>query len=47
MNAASQNLLVLFAVLGVAGVGAVVVALLSSQRLRHEGLRTMVKRWLR
>ncbi|HEY3948372.1 hypothetical protein [Phenylobacterium sp.] len=47
MDATQQNLLVLFALLGAAGVFAVFVALLSSQTLRHENLRTMVKRWLK
>lgn len=47
MDAAQLNLMVMLAILGGASVLAVLFALLSSQRLRHEGLRQVVKRWLR
>jgi len=46
MSAAQENFLVLAAILGIACVMAVVVGALSSQTLRDEGLRRVVKRWL-
>ena len=46
MNATQQNMLVLVLLLGMAGVFAVLVGVLSSQTLRDEGLRGVVKRWL-
>ena len=46
MDATQQNLLVLIGILGAAGVGAIVVATLSSQSLREQGLKRLVKRWL-
>jgi hypothetical protein len=46
MNATQQNMLVLVLLLGIAGVFAVLVGVLSSQSLRDEGLRRVVKRWL-
>ena len=46
MDAGQLNLLVILAVLAGAGVLAVLVAVLSSERLRQEGLRQVVKRWL-
>jgi len=47
MDATQLNLMAMLAILAAAGVFAVLVALLSSQTLRHEGLRQVVKRWLR
>jgi hypothetical protein len=47
MDSAQLNLMAILAVVAVAGVFAVLVAVLSSQTLRHEGLRRVVKRWLR
>jgi hypothetical protein len=47
MDATQLNLMVMVGVLAGAGVLAVLVALLSSQTLRREGLRQVVKRWLR
>jgi hypothetical protein len=47
MDAAQLNLLVMLAILAGAGVLAVLVALFSSQTLRREGLRGVIKRWLR
>ena len=46
VDATQQNLLVLTAILGVAGFGAVFVAILSSRSLREKGLKGLVKRWL-
>jgi hypothetical protein len=46
MSATQENLLVLLAILGMACVLAVIVGALSSQTLRDEGLRRVVKRWL-
>lgn len=46
MDATQQNMLAIFAVLAVAGVLAIGVGVLSSQTLRQEGLRRVVKRWL-
>lgn len=46
MNATQQNMLVLAVLLGMACVFAVIVGFLSSQTLREEGLRRVVKRWL-
>ena len=46
MDATLQNLLVLTAIMGAAGVGAVIVAILSSHSLRDQGLKRLVKRWL-
>ena len=46
MNATQQNLLVLLLILGVACVFAILVGVLSSQSVRDEGLRRVVKRWL-
>jgi len=46
MGATQQNMLVLVLILGIAGVLAVGVGALSSQTLRDEGLRRLVKRWL-
>jgi hypothetical protein len=46
MNATQQNMLVLVLLLGMAGVFAILVGVLSSQSLRDEGLRRVVKRWL-
>lgn len=47
MDATQLNLMAMLAVLVVAGVFGVLVAVLSSQTLRDEGLRRLVKRWLR
>lgn len=47
MNATQMNLMAILAVLAVAGVLGVLVAFLSSQTLKNEGLRRVVKRWLR
>ena len=47
MDATQLNLMAILAVLAAAGVLAVVVAFLSSQTLKDEGLRRVVKRWLR
>jgi hypothetical protein len=47
MDAMQLNLMVMLAVLAGAGVLAVLVAVLTSQTLRQEGLRQVVKRWLR
>jgi flagellar biosynthesis protein FliQ len=47
MDATQLNLMVILVVLVVAGVLGVVVAVLSSQTLRDEGVRRLVKRWLR
>jgi hypothetical protein len=47
MDATQLNLVVMLAILAGAGMLAVLVALLSSRTLRHEGLRQVVKRWLR
>jgi hypothetical protein len=46
MNATQQNMLVLLLLVGVAGVFAIIVGVLSSQSLRDEGFRRVVKRWL-
>jgi hypothetical protein len=46
MSATQENLLVLIALLGMACLLALVVGVLSSQSLRDEGLRRVVKRWL-
>ena len=46
MNATQQNMFVLILLLGIAAVFAVLVGVLSSQSLRDEGLRRVVKRWL-
>lgn len=47
MDATQLNLMAMLAVLAGAGVFAVLVAVLSSRTLKHEGLRAVVKRWLR
>jgi VIT1/CCC1 family predicted Fe2+/Mn2+ transporter len=47
MDSTQLNLMAILAVLAVAGVFGVLVAVLSSRTLRHEGLRRVVKRWLR
>lgn len=47
MDATQLNLMAILAVLAGAGVLGVLVAVLSSQTLRDEGLRRVVKRWLR
>lgn len=47
MDATQLNLMAILAVLVAAGALGVLVAVLSSQTLRHEGLRRVVKRWLR
>ena len=47
MDATQLNLTVLAVVLAAAGVFAVFVAALSSRSLRDEGLKNLVKRWLR
>jgi hypothetical protein len=46
MNATQQNMLVLLLLVGMAGVFAIIVGVLSSQSLRDEGFRRVVKRWL-
>ena len=46
MSATQENLLVLIALLGMACLLALVVGVLSSQTLREEGLRRVVKRLL-
>ncbi len=46
MDATEQNILVLVVVLGFAGVGALLVAVLSSRSLREQGLKRLMKRWL-
>ena len=46
MSATQQNLLVLLALLGMACLVALVIGVLSSQSLRDEGFRAVVKRWL-
>jgi len=46
MDATQQNMLVLVLLLGMAGVFAILVGVLSSRSLRDEGLRRVVKRWL-
>ena len=46
MSATQQNMLALMVILGVAVVFAIFVGVLSSQSLRDEGLRGVVKRWL-
>lgn len=46
MDTMQQNLLVLIALVGAAGVGALFVAALASQSLRELGLKRLVKRWL-
>lgn len=46
MNATQLNLLALLLVLAFAGVGVLVVAVLSSRSLRERGLKQLVKRWL-
>jgi len=46
MNATQENLMVLGVLVGMASLGALVVGLLSSETLRQEGLRGMIKRWL-
>ena len=46
MSATQENFLVLIVLLGMAGLLALVVGILSSQSLRDEGLRRVVKRWL-
>ena len=46
MDATQENLLVLLVILAMAGVLAVLVGVFSSQSLRDEGLRRVVKRWL-
>jgi len=46
MNATQQNMLVLLLLVGLAGVFAIIVGVLSSQSLRDEGFRRVVKRWL-
>ena len=46
MNSIQENVAVLVGVLFVATIMAVLVATASSQRLREEGLRRLIKRWL-
>ncbi len=46
MNATRENLLVLGLLVLFAAIGAVVVGALSSETLREQGLRRLVKRWL-
>jgi hypothetical protein len=46
MNAAQQNVLVLALLFGASAIFALLVGVLSSQTLRDEGLRRVVKRWL-
>jgi len=46
MNAARENLLVLGLLVAFATAGAVVVGALSSETLRQQGLRRLMKRWL-
>lgn len=46
MDATQQNLLVLTALMGAAGIGVLVVAVLSSRSLREQGLKRLVKRLL-
>lgn len=47
MDASQLNLVVLLALLGFAGILAIIVAAISSRTLRDEGLRRTIKRWLR
>jgi phosphotransferase system glucose/maltose/N-acetylglucosamine-specific IIC component len=47
MDSTQLNLMVIVAVLAAAGVFAIIVAALSSRTLRDEGLKNLVKRWLR
>jgi hypothetical protein len=46
MDATLLNFVVLFGLALLAGVSAIAVGLLSSQSLREEGLRRVIKRWL-
>lgn len=46
MDSSQQNLLVILLILGGAGILAGLVGILSSQTLRDEGIRRLVKRWL-
>lgn len=46
MNAVQENVLVILLVLGMAAVLGVVVSVLSSETLREEGFRRLMKRWL-
>jgi Mn2+/Fe2+ NRAMP family transporter len=47
MDVTQQNYLILGILLAAAATGALVVGVLSSQSLREEGLRRLIKRWLR
>ncbi|HEX7885720.1 MAG TPA: hypothetical protein VF474_07065 [Phenylobacterium sp.] len=46
MDATKDNLLVMGLLLLFATIGAVVVGALSSETLREQGLRRLIKRWL-